>query len=169
MNGECGDAGPSKRCALPDTSTALCRRIISNERFMRACLSLSESEISQTVGDVDRVSKPPTEPTWKSWLVRLGSPHAHRLFGQPDAKVASHTIERPEQMSGLCLLDKGRRVSLQIRTRNAFREQWHHMTQGILHGLDWSNVFVAGGMVMGVLTASFNDLQKSSYSGSDIE
>lgn len=152
------------------------RRIISNERFMRSLLQVSESEYRQAAATAAGVEAPgngamqaESEPMWKSWLVKLGSPAAETLFGKPDAKEGSYTVKRPEDLSGLCLLDRKRPDSIRLRTDDAFKTHWDSMTGGVLEGLDWNNILVAGGIVMSVLTGSFDEKGVESYRDSDIE
>lgn len=174
MNGECYEdpwgqgtlrsEGPLHR-ALWLTLT-LSVRIIRNERFMRAVLSVEEenNRVCERRGDSTS-----SEAMWKSWLVKLGSPHAEIMFGKLDEKGAHHTLKRDADLPGLCLMGQRREASIRLRSRNAFRRVWTRMTDGVLDGLDWENVFVGGGMVMGVLTGSFQSVDVGFYRDSDIE
>lgn len=125
---------------------------------MRALLSVNKADFQAGSG-----------PSWKSWLVKLGSPHAEVVFGTPDSKLNFHTVERQQGLSGLCLMGQRREASIKLRTLDSFKAHWNSMTAGVLDGLDWRNVLVAGGMIMGVLTGSFDAKGVESYKDSDIE
>lgn len=133
---------------------------------MRALLSVSESERRQAASDAMDVDD---EPFWKTWLVQLGSRHAKAMFGKPKKTKGYYKVKRPKNLPGLCLLDGRRESKIRLRTLEGFRRQWSVMTEGVLNGLDWSNVFVGGGIVMGVLTGSFDEQSIASYKDSDIE
>lgn len=51
--------------------------------------------------------------------------------------------------SGAFLLDGSVSARLEVQTTLAdFRESFENRTSGVLDGLEWSNVFIAGGMVL---------------------
>lgn len=155
---------------------SLCR-IISNERYARALLTVdSEVYAEHAMSLAGKTNHPPpqtdarlaaNEAMWKSWLLKLDSPAAAILFGA--ANGTAHAVQRPKQLSGLCLLGQKRQETLRVRTLKSFKTQWNAMSGGVLAGLDWNNVFVAGGIVMGVLAGSFDAKEKKTYDDSDIE
>lgn len=130
---------------------------------MKIAASESASEPSASGMQLDH------EAMWKSWLVKLGSPQAEVLFGKPDEKAGCYTVQRENDQLGFCLLDQRREDSIRLRTLDSFKAHWDSMTAGVLDGLDWSNILVAGGMNLSVLTGSFDEKGVESYRDSDIE
>jgi hypothetical protein len=118
-------------------------RIIRNEKFLRA---LSRR-------------RHPAPDAWKFGLVRLnhlptllgaGSSAIHDEIG---AALALKVHRCPvSSLSGYTVLNAKRAENIFIQPSNeAFKRRWDSMTDGLLHGLNWSNVFVAGGIVLGAL------------------
>ncbi|MCJ1367624.1 hypothetical protein MMC16_006758 [Acarospora aff. strigata] len=81
--------------------------------------------------------------------------YAHILFGMPPSGASAHplTIRRKDPpKGGFEILDEKRAREIQIQPNSkAFAETFDRITQGILHGLDWSNIFVAGGIALTAL------------------
>ncbi|KZS92832.1 hypothetical protein SISNIDRAFT_428820 [Sistotremastrum niveocremeum HHB9708] len=92
----------------------------------------------------------PGHPTWQAGLLKISD--FTTIF--PDAKItpSAITITRPKKMEGFTILDLKRdsRVRLQSSVAN-FTTTFDRLTEGVLRGLNWDNVFVAGGMVLGTL------------------
>lgn len=117
-------------------------RIISNERYLRALLSADTSGAhshvqAQASSSRQASDKPPTisKATWKSWLVKLGSPAAELMLGKPDRKTLTYLFEREEDMSGLCLLDQKRQYLMRLGTAEYFNIRWRSQGGGVLSGL----------------------------------
>lgn len=53
----------------------------------------------------------------------------------------------------------------------AFKKRWESMTGGLLHGLNWDNVFVAGGIILGaILTPEVSDANRpEEWVSSDVD
>ncbi|KIY65347.1 hypothetical protein CYLTODRAFT_456409 [Cylindrobasidium torrendii FP15055 ss-10] len=67
-------------------------------------------------------------------------------------KTIALMIYRPGYLDGFHVLDEKVKPRLYVQSTMAgFRSAWHTMTRGILTGLDWGNVFSAGGMVLGTM------------------
>lgn len=66
------------------------------------------------------------------------------------------TTERPslESLNGIRLLDAKREAHIKTRDLQSFKTTFNHMSGDILKGLDWSNVLVAGGMILAALTST---------------
>eukprot|EP01114_Cavostelium_apophysatum_P011331 TRINITY_DN2554_c0_g1_i1.p1 TRINITY_DN2554_c0_g1~~TRINITY_DN2554_c0_g1_i1.p1 ORF type:complete len:745 (+),score=183.66 TRINITY_DN2554_c0_g1_i1:494-2728(+) len=84
--------------------------------------------------------------------------------------------ETAEEKSVPKLLTKRRRANLEslcedreysVVEREEFMAAWKTFTQDIFEGLDWSNIFVAGGSILGNLMADSSGRQ--SFKGSDID
>ncbi|KAL8932077.1 MAG: hypothetical protein Q9216_006972 [Gyalolechia sp. 2 TL-2023] len=74
------------------------------------------------------------------------------LFGPPDANGFISIQRKSPPKGGFEFLDQKRKPLLQIQgTHASFIKTFDRVTQGILKGLDWSHVFVAGGMVLNTL------------------
>ncbi|KAL9024300.1 MAG: hypothetical protein Q9196_006616 [Gyalolechia fulgens] len=75
-----------------------------------------------------------------------------RLFGPPYAEGLIHIQRKTPPKGGFEFLDLKRKALLPIQGSHAsFIETFDRVTQGILKGLDWSHVFVAGGIVLNTL------------------
>ncbi|KAF8325551.1 uncharacterized protein EI90DRAFT_3146663 [Cantharellus anzutake] len=94
--------------------------------------------------------------SWKYGLVTVGDIQSVI----PDCTIISdkkgEALEirrRPvTSFPGYTVLHAKRHQSIFLQTsKEGFKKRWDEMTDGILTGLDWSNVFVAGGMVLSTL------------------
>ncbi|KAI4166976.1 MAG: hypothetical protein LQ343_007581 [Gyalolechia ehrenbergii] len=75
-----------------------------------------------------------------------------RLFGPPDENGIVNIQRKSPPKGGFEFVDEKRKPLLQIQgTHASFINTFDRVTQGILKGLDWSHVFVAGGMVLNTL------------------
>eukprot|EP01127_Copromyxa_protea_P013859 TRINITY_DN376_c0_g1_i1.p1 TRINITY_DN376_c0_g1~~TRINITY_DN376_c0_g1_i1.p1 ORF type:complete len:888 (+),score=171.53 TRINITY_DN376_c0_g1_i1:42-2666(+) len=97
----------------------------------------------------------------------LSDPHLLmvNVFDNFDSFVYSE--ETPEEKKVPKLLTHYRRLDLKgkaIVPKATFLSNWSEFTQGCLDGLDWNNVFVAGGAVLGCLNA-----EQDGYRSSDID
>ncbi|EJD52355.1 hypothetical protein AURDEDRAFT_158081 [Auricularia subglabra TFB-10046 SS5] len=73
---------------------------------------------------------------------------------------------------GYSFLDQKRADAVYVQPNvSAFQTRWKEMTGGLLDGLDWSNVCVAGGLVLGtILTPNTPEANKASeWQASDID
>ncbi|KAF7329112.1 hypothetical protein MKEN_00171700 [Mycena kentingensis (nom. inval.)] len=89
---------------------------------------------------------------WRNGLVNLSD--AEAIF--PDSVLTHHgrVITRPSTMSGHLMLGALRHPNICIQTSiSSFKTRFERLTGGLLNGLDWTNVFVAGGIVLGALHA----------------
>ncbi|KAJ7658366.1 hypothetical protein DFH06DRAFT_990270, partial [Mycena polygramma] len=108
---------------------------------------------------------------WQHGLVSLTQ--VNDVFPTSSLTQSCRTISRPNPLPGLELLCDARADTINIQpSTSAFKENFERMTMGLLHGLDWSNVFVAGGMTLGTLLSVGDppgeDIQKLWHS-SDID
>ncbi|KAJ7776447.1 hypothetical protein B0H16DRAFT_1712823 [Mycena metata] len=110
-----------------------------------------------------------------TWIFRnerwLQQPHSERLpwhrvlvtledsdvvFPQSTLTPIARTITRPV-LSGFAVLDERRHVEITIQPSTmAFAKRFTYMTDNFLENLDWNNVLVAGGIVLGTLLAVKN-------------
>ncbi|KAJ7016580.1 hypothetical protein C8F04DRAFT_1281023 [Mycena alexandri] len=74
----------------------------------------------------------------------------------PDVRQtnASRTIVRPTNLPGYQVLSGKRAPQIEIQPSAAgFKSTFDRLSDGLLKGLDWKNVFIAGGIVLGALLA----------------
>ena len=77
---------------------------------------------------------------------------------------------RASALSGYTILDEMRPDTVRAQpTVDGFRRVFQSLTDGLLNGMDWSNVFVAGGMVLSALTCIDPVTQASLYTSSDVD
>ncbi|KAJ7669352.1 hypothetical protein DFH06DRAFT_1321374 [Mycena polygramma] len=88
---------------------------------------------------------------WQHGLVTLGD--ADSVFPSTVADPSGRTITRPESpLPGLELLCEKRDPHITIQPSvEAFKHSFEYMSDGLLKGLNWNNVLVAGGFVLGSL------------------
>ncbi|KAK0545217.1 hypothetical protein OC845_005201 [Tilletia horrida] len=148
--------------------------IIRNEKYMRARLILDAPETGKDVDQpvdenlaklgIDRSSS-----HWQHFMVGLKRDATH-VFGPSNESDGTITISRPSKadLPGLLILDHHRKEQIKINNLSAYERRFESMTRGILKGLDWNNVMVAGGLPLAVLT-SVTDEQADECHGSDID
>ena len=111
-----------------------------------------------------------TFPNWSVGLVALSK--MDEMWETSEVSNTSRKITRGD-FAGFTFLDKKRTSFIYIQpSLPMFERKFHEMTYGQLNGLDWSNVFVAGGMVLGaLLSAEGKDAPNTSdqWKGSDID
>lgn len=123
------------------------RRIIRNESWLR----------DKKDGD------------WKKGLIRL-STHAKVVFDGSTLSQSARTLRRAP-VTGYTILDARRAKSIDIQPSvERFASTFELLTDGLLKGLNWSNVFVAGGIVLGSLLCidPAKDAERSKHSDIDI-
>ncbi|KAF7296333.1 hypothetical protein HMN09_01103300 [Mycena chlorophos] len=104
----------------------------------------------------------------KRGLVTLAD--ADAVFPGSSLTASARTITRPADLPGFCVLGQYRTATIQIQPSvEAFKARFEQMTAGILNGLDWSNIFVAGGMTLGALTCLDDDAADKGWKSSDID
>ncbi|KAJ7285588.1 hypothetical protein C8J57DRAFT_641477 [Mycena rebaudengoi] len=114
--------------------------IICNEKFLRA------------------LSRRPNDD-WKFGLLRLDQLSvaffrcATPVLDATGTKVALKVQRSPiANLPGYTVLDAKRAESISVQpSTEAFKRRWDGMTDGVLRNLDWNNVFVAGGIVLGAI------------------
>jgi hypothetical protein len=110
--------------------------ILCNEDWLRDRKTAAQSD--------DKTHK------WTTGLVLLG--HSHGVFPGSVVSDQYRKITRPKKMDGFTCLDAKRSPHIYIQPNsNLFKKKLDELTKGQLKGLDWSNVFVAGGIVLGSL------------------
>jgi len=105
-----------------------------------------------------------TDPTSSE----LSDPHLllMNVFNSPPQSFA-YAEETPEEKRVPKLLTQSRQLDLKgsaIVDKTTFLKNWAEFTQGCLDGLDFTNVFVAGGAVLGCLSSN-----QDGYRSSDID
>jgi hypothetical protein len=120
-------------------------RILRNETFLRTLSRAAKAGIS---------SQP-----WTEGLLRLEhiptvstSVSAIRPNGSTDTVAFKLARSALPSLPGFVIMgDKRSPVIYLQSSEDVFRASWNASTNGLLSGLDWSNVFVAGGLVLGTL------------------
>lgn len=108
-----------------------------------------------------------TRPDWTKGLVKW-STHAPTVFPASVLSDSDRTIYR-SPMSGFTILDDARAHEIHVQPSTAkFSAAFSSITNDILKGLDWSNVFVAGGIVLGSLL-SIDEASAAAYKNSDVD
>ncbi|KAJ7193424.1 hypothetical protein GGX14DRAFT_546277 [Mycena pura] len=105
---------------------------------------------------------------WKHGLVSLKD--AGTVFSDSALSDKARTIHRPQSLSGFLLLGEQRQPLVQIQPSvAAFKSRFDRMSGGLLEGLDWSNILVAGGIVLGALLAVDAAGSDEQWESSDID
>jgi len=109
-------------------------------------------------------------PHWSVGLVALSN--IDEIWETTEVSSTSRKITRGD-FAGFTFLDKRRAAFTYIQpSLPIFEKRFHEMTYGQLDGLDWSNIFVAGGMVLGaLLSVEEKDAPNTAdqWKGSDID
>jgi hypothetical protein len=147
-------------------------RILRNETFLRTLSRAAKAGIS---------SQP-----WTEGLLRLEhiptvstSVSAVRPNRSTDTVAFKLARSALPSLPGFVIMgDKRSPVIYLQSSEDAFRASWNAKTDGLLTGLDWNNVFVAGGLVLGTLLtpslpSGFPDVQEvntaNEWQSSDID
>lgn len=110
---------------------------------------------------------------WKRGLVDWEI-HSDAVFGLDPRTTTSSSALAPRIMhrdnyAGYTLLDELRAPSVILQPSvDAFRTAFTKISGGLLAGLDWKNVFIAGGIVLSSLL-SVNERDAEKYASSDID
>jgi hypothetical protein len=111
-----------------------------------------------------------TFPHWSIGLVALTN--IADIWGSSGASSTSCKITR-DDFAGFMFLDKKRTPFTCIQpSLPMFEKRFHEMTYSQLNGLDWSNIFIAGGIVLGALLSVEERHAPNSaeqWKGSDID
>ena len=103
---------------------------------------------------------------WSTGLVKW-SAHSDAVFPISTKSANARKIMRTN-MSGYTILDETRPSTIEVQPSvERFRRVFDTLTNGLLNGLDWSNVFVAGGIVLSALTCI--EPAANSHASSDID
>ncbi|KAK7065054.1 hypothetical protein R3P38DRAFT_65092 [Favolaschia claudopus] len=89
---------------------------------------------------------------WQSGLITLDD--AQDVFPTSVLSCEHRKITRPNDLPGYKLLDNLRAATVEIQpSLAAFRDSFERLSDGLLKNLNWDNVLVAGGIVLGTLIA----------------
>ncbi|KAL0578207.1 hypothetical protein V5O48_003782 [Marasmius crinis-equi] len=139
------------------------RWVVENEAYLRF--------LSRKAAALQPESE--TVRQWTFGLVPLDQ--LHIVLSQPHlASTVSFTIQRPEAMPGYAFLDDNRKETLYTQgSQQAFNRRWSSITNNVLNGLQWANVFAAGGLILGTLLTPEVDAvgahQEAEWISSDID
>ena len=108
----------------------------------------------------------PTE--WKHGLVSLED--ADDAFPGSALSNNGRLITRPQTLSGYLVLGEQRAPHIRIQPSvAAFRRRFDELTGNVLKGLDWNNLLVAGGIVLGALLVGDSPDSSKQWESSDID
>lgn len=94
----------------------------------------------------------PGHASWSTGLLKISDFPTIFPTSTSSTSNESITLTRPEKMSGYTFLDLKRAPSISLHASiEGFKNRFDKVTGGVLKGLDWNNVFVAGGIVLGTL------------------
>lgn len=142
---------------------------------MRALLALSDPNLlaetqEQTQQELHEhdLEGDQLQKRWQSYMCRLSDPLTAHLFGPLDADGV-HTIARPpsDSLPGMRILDATRAERVRVRGIDTFRTAFDRISNNALRGLDWTNVLIAGGIVLASLM-NFDQAESQAMS-SDID
>ncbi|KAK7007898.1 hypothetical protein R3P38DRAFT_2552529 [Favolaschia claudopus] len=89
---------------------------------------------------------------WQGGLITLDD--ARDVFPTSVLSREHRKIARPSDLPGYKFLDKLRAATVEIQpSLPAFRDSFERISDGLLKNLNWDNVLVAGGIVLGTLMA----------------
>ncbi|PWN44817.1 hypothetical protein IE81DRAFT_364522 [Ceraceosorus guamensis] len=149
--------------------------IMSNERYMRALLALSDRDLHKETGEEtqqeahDLDDGEDQRKRWQSYMFRLSAPHATQIFGPLNAD-GIHDVQRPapESLPGMRILDAKRAEQVRVRGIQEFRSAFDRITNDALRGLNWDNILVAGGIVLASLMNIGTDEEAAKSSDIDL-
>ncbi|KZT32549.1 hypothetical protein SISSUDRAFT_1055374 [Sistotremastrum suecicum HHB10207 ss-3] len=109
---------------------------------------------------------------WSYGLVKIHDFPA--IFGNSAEGCSAITVTRPNFAMGYNILDLRRAAQIYLQPSIAdFVMNFHRITQGVLEGLEWNNLFVAGGIVLGTLLspsgAALGSETPAEFTNSDID
>ncbi|KAJ7447582.1 hypothetical protein B0H11DRAFT_2082665 [Mycena galericulata] len=114
------------------------------------------------LGDSERLGD-----DWRRGLVTFAD--CDVIFPTSVKTSRARSITRPSDLPGYKILDSLRSGTIDIQPSvAAFRDTFDRMSDGLLKGLDWNNVIVAGGIVLGVLL-SIDAGSAEQWKASDID
>ncbi|KAJ7128823.1 hypothetical protein C8R43DRAFT_1074699 [Mycena crocata] len=128
------DGRPTKRQKADTEAVAVIKDIdewiLSHEKYL---------------GDSERLSD-----DWHRGLVTLADSDA--VFPSSTKTDYARTIVRPTTLPGYSVLDSARAPKIDIQPSTpAFKRTFDDLSDGLLRNLDWNNIIVAGGIVLGTL------------------
>ncbi|KAF8287610.1 hypothetical protein DL93DRAFT_2092211 [Clavulina sp. PMI_390] len=127
-----------------------------------------EQDIDQWILANERTLRDDKRDDWRRGIIDYAS-HANIVFDTSPESSASALVIHRGVLSGYTILDERRASTLSIQPSFlSFQAMFAKITNGLLNGLDWSNVFIAGGIVLSALLCTTDaDIEK--YSSSDID
>ncbi|KAL9933368.1 hypothetical protein V8E36_007544 [Tilletia maclaganii] len=116
---------------------------------------------------------------WEQYLVALGRDGRHPFTppkGTETAELVQETtsswqIHRPksEEMPGTTILDTYRSGIAHVNKIDEYLRTFDRMTANVFRGLDWNNIFVAGGIALGALTSDGSEESERGFKRSDVD
>ncbi|CAD6884089.1 unnamed protein product [Tilletia controversa] len=115
---------------------------------------------------------------WDKFLVALGRDGRHAFTPKTRANADlvtestwAWTIQRPvgNEVPGVTILDQYRRSVANINKLQTYMRTFDRLTKNVFRGLNWDNIFVAGGIALGALLSDGSEDSEHAWRKSDIE
>ncbi|KAJ6505801.1 hypothetical protein C8R47DRAFT_135903 [Mycena vitilis] len=123
-------------------------------------------EHEKLLGDGERLGD-----DWRTGFSTLRD--ADTVFPGFTTTTKARKIDRPNDLPGYTMLEGKRQLTLDIQPSvAAFKRSFERMSDGLLKKLNWDNVVVAGGIVLGSLLAvetAAGESQSEDWKSSDID
>ncbi|KAF8311749.1 hypothetical protein DL93DRAFT_2082950 [Clavulina sp. PMI_390] len=158
--------------SLPYNAFRMLRKLLDDNNTTGEVLpgssEFAQRDMDEWILANERTLRDDRRSDWKRGLVDYDA-HADAVFNPSPKSTASARVIHRERLSGYTLLDDLRATTISIQpSLVSFQTMFDKITNGLLTGLDWSNVFLAGGIVLStLLCTSESDLEK--YTSSDID
>ncbi|KAJ7089221.1 hypothetical protein B0H15DRAFT_840002 [Mycena belliarum] len=132
---------------------AMCRvvsRLSSDPEFVGDLTEGCTQNIDEWILSNERWLQGSDLPQWQRGLVTLND--ADSIFPNSVLSSCGRTISRPASLPGHEVLCNAREPQITIQPSvKAFKRTFERMSDGLLKNLDWNNLVVAGGIVLGTL------------------
>ncbi|KAJ7165237.1 hypothetical protein C8R46DRAFT_900610 [Mycena filopes] len=107
-------------------------------------------------------------PCWQHGLVALAD--ADIAFPNSILTDSARIITRLDSLPGFNVLDQHREEQLRIQpSTDAYKKTFEIMSHGLLQNIDWQNIMVAGGIVLGTLITVGHSARATRWISSDID
>ncbi|KAJ7698595.1 hypothetical protein B0H17DRAFT_1328498 [Mycena rosella] len=131
---------------------ALCRALVrlASEGMEPEALEGGANNVDEWILLNEKWLRDGNQPQWKTGLVTFSDTDS--VFPDSILSQSGRTIARKGSLPGYELLCDAREPRITIQPSvEAFERTFEHMSDGSLKNLDWNNLFVAGGIVLGTL------------------
>ncbi|KAK7013935.1 hypothetical protein R3P38DRAFT_3206507 [Favolaschia claudopus] len=136
----------------------------SKEDYSR---SFSDSKIDEWILLNEKWLRNEALPDWRYGMVTLEDANIVFPRSTLNDDLSARLVFRPNALPGYEILCHAREPHVGIQPSTvAFKRNFVHLTHGLLNSVDWNNVVVAGGIVLGALNV---DLSNTIYAGPEYD